>query len=61
MCEDTKSFSPRAIALVGFIPGMALSTPIRADHSNRSVQNGGDVSIKAKNSIQLKQGHWLLM
>lgn len=47
--------------MVGFIPGMALSTPIRADNSNRSAQDGGDVNIKAKNSIQLKQGHWLLM
>lgn len=33
---------------------MALSTPIRADNSNRSVQDGRDVSIKAKNNIQLE-------
>lgn len=33
---------------------MALSTPIRADNSNRSLQDGRDVSIKAKNNIQLE-------
>lgn len=61
MCEDTKCFRPRAIALIGFILGTALSTPVRAHNSNRSVQDGGDVSIKAKNSMQLKQGQRLLM
>lgn len=45
---------PGAIAFIDLIMELALSTPVRTDNSNRSVQDGGDVSVKAKNNVPLE-------
>lgn len=48
------TFRPSTIVLVDFILGLPHSTPVRTGYSHRSVQDGGDVSIEAKNDIQLE-------
>lgn len=48
------TFRPSTIVLVDFILGLPYSTPVRTGYSHRSVQDGGDVSIEAKNDIQLE-------